>query len=102
MNSKDFKYKILGNSVKFYLPRVEGYNEIIKNITSTYRNLSVIEFDGYFDGKFEPVKYNRIEIHTERIDEQEMIDFANEIREKLNQISIAMELNNRLFIISKK
>jgi hypothetical protein len=39
--------KILENSVKFYLPRLEGYSEIIQTIADEYGNMSLIEFEGY-------------------------------------------------------
>jgi hypothetical protein len=81
----DFKVEVLSDSVKFYLPRVEGYLEVVRDMASKYRGMSLIEFDGYFEGKFEPVKYIRAEIHTSDIDEQNMINFANKVRLKLNQ-----------------
>ena len=65
-----FKVEVLPDSVKFYLPRIEGYLEVVRNMASRYRGMSLIEFDGYFEGKFEPVKYIRAEIHTSNIDEQ--------------------------------
>jgi hypothetical protein len=55
----DFKVEVLSDSVKFYLPRVEGYLEVVREMASKYRGMSLIEFDGYFEGKFEPVKYIR-------------------------------------------
>jgi hypothetical protein len=88
-------------SVKFYLPRVEGYLEIVRNMASKYGAMSLIEFDGYFQGKFEPVKYTRIEIHTNDIDEEVMTEYANKIRLKLNQESLAFEYNNRLILVSQ-
>jgi hypothetical protein len=97
----DFKVEVLSDSVKFYLPRVEGYLEVVRDMASKYRGMSLIEFDGYFEGKFEPVKYIRAEIHTSDIDEQNMINFANKVRLKLKQKSLAIEFNNRLILISK-
>jgi hypothetical protein len=97
----DFKVEVLSDSVKFYLPRVEGYLEVVRDMASKYRGMSLIEFDGYFEGKFEPVKYIRAETHTSDIDEQNMINFANKVRLKLNQKSLAIEFNNRLILISK-
>lgn len=41
--------KILANSVKFYLPRVEGYQEVVRNVASKYSGTSLLEFDGYFE-----------------------------------------------------
>jgi hypothetical protein len=61
---KVFDVKILANSVRFYLPRVEGYQEVVRNIASKYSGMSLLEFNGYFEGKFEPFKYIRAEIHT--------------------------------------
>lgn len=95
-----YKVRILQDSVKFYLPRVEGYLEIVRNMASIYGAMSLIEFDGYFQGKFEPVKYTRVEIHTNDIDEKKMTEYANVIRLKLNQESLAFEYNNRLILVS--
>src|ERR687885_1611130 len=100
-HSLDFKVKVLFDSIKFYLPRVEGYLEVVRDMASKYRGMSLIEFDGYFEGKFEPVKYIRAEIHTSDIDEQNMINFANKVRLMLNQRSLAIEFNNRLILISE-
>ena len=99
---QSYKVRILQDSVKFYLPRVEGYLEIVRNMASKYGAMSLIEFDGYFQGKFEPVKYTRVEIHTNNIDEEIMIEYANTIRLKLNQDSLAFEYNNRLLLVSSK
>src|ERR1044072_9559375 len=101
MHPDDFKVEVLSDSVKFYLPRVEGYLEVVRDMASKYGGMSLIEFDGYFEGKFEPVKYIRAEIHTSDIDEQDMINFANKVRLKLKQKSLAIEFNNRLILISK-
>jgi hypothetical protein len=98
---QSYKVRILQDSVKFYLPRVEGYLEIVRNMASKYGAMSLIEFDGYFQGKFEPVKYTRVEIHTNNIDEEIMTDYANTIRLKLNQDSLAFEYNNRLVLVSQ-
>jgi len=98
---EDFKVEVLSDSIKFYLPRVEGYLEVVRDMASKYRGMSLIEFDGYFEGKFEPVKYIRAEIHTSDIDEQNMINFANDIRLRLRQKSLAIEFNNRLILISE-
>ena len=97
---QSYKVRILQDSVKFYLPRVEGYLEIVRNMASKYGAMSLIEFDGYFQGKFEPVKYTRVEIHTNNIDEEIMTEYANTIRLKLNQDSLAFEYNNRLVLVS--
>lgn len=92
---------VLSDSIKFYLPRVEGYLEIVHKMASQYGALSLIEFDGYFEGKFEPIKYTRAEIHTNDIDEERMIKYANKIRLKLRQKSLALEYNNHLILISE-
>jgi hypothetical protein len=70
-------------------------------MASKYGAMSLIEFDGYFQGKFEPVKYTRVEIHTNNIDEEIMTEYANTIRLKLNQDSLAFEYNNRLVLVSQ-
>jgi hypothetical protein len=58
------KVRIFQNSVKFYLPRLEVYSETIRAIADMYGSMSLVELDGYFEGKFEPVKYVRVEVHT--------------------------------------
>jgi hypothetical protein len=63
--------------------------------------MSLIEFDGYFEGKFEPVKYTKVEIHTNDIDEQCMMETANEIRVVLKQNSLAFEFNNKLILVDE-
>jgi hypothetical protein len=93
--------KILANSVRFYLPRVEGYQEVVRNIASKYSGMSLLEFNGYFEGKFEPFKYIRAEMHTSYINEKNMIKFENKIRLRLKQKSFAMEYNNRLILINE-
>lgn len=102
MANEKFCIKEFSDSVKFYLPRVEGYLEIVRDMASKYRGMSMIEFDGYFEGKFEPVKYTRIEIHTNGIDERQMINTANRIRRSLRQRSLAFEFNNKLILIEQK
>ena len=97
----EFCVKTLNDSVKFYLPRVEGYLEIVRGMASRYGGMSLIEFDGYFEGKFEPVKYTKVEIHTNDIDEQCMIKAANDIRIALKQKSLAFEFNNKLILVSE-
>ena len=97
----EFSVRTLRDSVKFYLPRVEGYLEIVRGMASRYGGMSLIEFDGYFEGKFEPVKYTKVEIHTNDIDEQCMIKAANEIRIALKQKSLAFEFNNKLILVSE-
>jgi len=95
-----FKVRTLNDSVKFYLPRVEGYLEIVRGMASRFGGMSLIEFDGYFEGKFEPVKYTKVEIHTNDIDEQYMTRAANDIRISLKQKSLAFEYNNKLILVS--
>src|SRR3712207_8615309 len=73
-----FNVKTLNDSVKFYLPRVEGYLEIVRGMASRYGGMSLVEFDGYFEGKFEPVKYTKAEIHTNDIDEKCMMNARSE------------------------
>jgi hypothetical protein len=99
--SKNYKVKILKNSVKYYLPRVEGYLEVIRKLVSEYSGMSLIEFDGYFEKKFEPVKYVRAEAHTDEIDEEKIMDFADFIRKMLKQKSLAIEYNNRLILVEE-
>jgi hypothetical protein len=96
-----FNVKTLNDSIKFYLPRVEGYLEIVRGMASKYGGMSLIEFDGYFEGKFEPVKYTKVEIHTNDIDEQCMMNAANDIRIALKQKSLAFEFNNKLILVSE-
>jgi hypothetical protein len=100
-NPDKFSVKTLKDSVKFYLPRVEGYLEIVRGMASKYGGMSLIEFDGYFEGKFEPVKYTKVEVHTNDIDEQCMIKAANDIRIALKQKSLAFEFNNKLILVSE-
>ena len=100
-DSHRFNVKTLKDSVKFYLPRVEGYLEIVRGMASRYGGMSLIEFDGYFEGKFEPVKYTKVEIHTNDIDEQCMMEKANEIRIVLKQKSLAFEFNNKLILVNE-
>jgi len=77
--------KVLPQSIKFYLPRTEGYMDVVKEIVSKYDSISLIEFDGYFEGKFEPVKYTRLEVHTTKVEERHVIEYANKIRNRLRQ-----------------
>jgi hypothetical protein len=93
--------KILHNSIKFYLPRLEGYSETVRTIADEYGNMSLIEFDGYFEGELEPVKYTRVEVHTDEVDEEKTVSFADKIRIKLKQTSLAYEFNNHLVLISQ-
>ncbi len=100
-NAKEYDVSVLNDSVKFYLPRVEGFLEIVRDMALKYGAMSMFEFDGYFEGKFEPIKYARVEIHTNNIDEQGMTDQANGIRIALKQKSLAFEFNNKLILVSE-
>jgi hypothetical protein len=93
--------KILNDAARFYLPRVEGYLEIVRDMASRCGGMSLIEFDGYFEGKFEPVKYTKVEIHTNDIDEHHMMKTANEIRIALKQKSFAFEFNNKFILVNE-
>jgi hypothetical protein len=95
------KVKKFQNSVKFYLPRLEGYLETVRAIADMHGSMSLVELDGYFEGKFEPVKYTRVEVHTNEPVEDKITDFANKIRIKLNQTSLAYEFNNQLVLVSE-
>jgi hypothetical protein len=101
VRSDNFKTSVLNDSVKFYLPRVEGYLEIVREMASQFGGMSLIEFDGYFEGRFEPVKYTRLEIHTNSVNEKQMMETANKIRIRLKQKSLAFEFNNKLILISQ-
>lgn len=100
MSSTEYEIKTFPNSVRFYLPRREGYMEVLKEIAAEYGSMSLFEFDGYFEGKFEPVKYMRVEVHTTDVDEQKIVEYANEVRSKLQQRSLAFEYNNKLILVS--
>jgi len=73
--------------------------DVVKEIVSRFGSMSLIEFDGYFEGKFEPLKYTRLEVHTEILEEQNVIEYANKIRIRLKQNSLALELNNKLILV---
>jgi hypothetical protein len=100
-NRRNYKVKILKNSIKYYLPRVEGYLEVIKKLASDHSGMSLIEFDGYFEKRFEPVKYVRAEVHSDEIDEEKIIEFANIVRKMLKQKSLAIEYNNQLMLVEE-
>lgn len=95
----NYKVKVLSDSIKFYLPRTEGYLEIIRHIAQQYGAMSLIEFDGYFEGKFEPNKYMLVGVHVNDIKEDNLMEFANKIRVMLKQKSLAFEFNNRLILV---
>ena len=48
-NLKGFKVQKLRNSIKFYLPRIEGYLEVVKKLSGEFEGMTLIEFDGYFE-----------------------------------------------------
>jgi hypothetical protein len=102
MDEAAYSVRIFRDSVKFYLPRVEGYLEVVREMASQFGGMSLIEFDGYFKGRFEPVKYMRIEIHTNDIDESQMTETANRLRVSLKQESLAFEFNNKLILVEEK
>ena len=101
MTKESYVTKVLPDSIKFYIPRTEGFMDVVKEIVLRYGSMSLIEFDGYFEGKFEPVKYTRLEVHTANVNEQQIIEYANDIRTKLKQSSLAIEYNNKLFLVTK-
>lgn len=101
MVTNTYEVKALPNSIKFYLPRVKGYLDVVREIASRYGSMSLIEFDGYFEGKFEPIKYTRVEVRTTRINEKNIIEYANAIRVKLEQKSLALEFNNKLILVNE-
>ncbi|MDP9211348.1 MAG: hypothetical protein M3N27_05050 [Thermoproteota archaeon] len=102
MSEDSYVAKVLPDSIKFYIPRTEGFMDVVKKIVSKYGSMSLIEFDGYFEGKFEPVKYTRLEVHTASVNEAEITEYANKIRMMLKQNSLAFEFNNKLLLVSKK
>lgn len=75
--------------------------DVVKEIVSRYGSMSLIEFDGYFEGKFEPVKYTRLEVHTANVNEQQIIEYGNKILVILKQSSLAFEFNNKLLLVTK-
>ena len=75
--------------------------DVVKKIVSGYGSMSLIEFDGYFEGKFEPVKYTRLEVHTANVNEQQIIEYANKILIILKQSSLAFEFNKKLLLVTK-
>lgn len=102
VSRRNYKVKILKNSIKYYLPRVEGYLEVIRKLASEHSAMSLIEFDGYFEKKFEPVKYVRAEVHTDGNDEEKIMISANNIRNMLKQKSLAIEYNNQLILVEEE
>ena len=89
----------LRNSIKFYLPRIEGYLEVVKKLSGEFEGMTLIEFDGYFEKKIEPTKYVRVEVHKNKLNEKNLINLANELRMILKQKSIAIEINNEMILV---
>lgn len=98
-SSKGFRVQKLRNSIKFYLPRIEGYLEVVKKLSSEFEGMTLIEFDGYFEKKIEPTKYVRVEVHKNKLNEKSLIKLANELRMILKQKSIAIEINNEMILV---
>jgi hypothetical protein len=98
-NLKGFRVQKLRNSIKFYLPRIEGYLEVVKKLSGEFEGMTLIEFDGYFEKKIEPTKYVRVEVHKNRLNEKSLIKLANELRLILKQKSIAIEINNEMILV---
>jgi len=98
-NSKGFKVQKLKNSIKFYLPRKEGYLEVVKKLSNEFEGMTLIEFDGYFENKIEPTKYVRVEVHKNKLTEKDLIKQANDLRKNLKQKSIAIEINNEMILV---
>ncbi len=97
--SKGFKVQKLKNSIKFYLPRKEGYLEVVKKLSNEFEGMTLIEFDGYFENKIEPAKYVRVEVHKNKLNEKSLIKQANDLRKILKQKSIAIEINNEMILV---
>ena len=98
-NLKGFRVQKLRNSIKFYLPRIEGYLEVVKKLSGEFEGMTLIEFDGYFENKIEPTKYVRVEVHKNKLNEKSLIKLANELRMILKQKSIAIEINNEMILV---
>ena len=98
-NSKGFRVQKLKNSIKFYLPRKEGYLEVVKKLSNEFEGMTLIEFDGYFENKIEPAKYVRVEVHKNKLNEKILIKQANDLRKILKQKSIAIEINNEMILV---
>lgn len=97
--SGTFKIRRLKNSLRYYLPRVEGYLEVIKRLADNFEGMSLIEFDGYFENKIEPAKYVMAEVHLDSLDEGRILSQANLIRNQLKQKSLAIQINNELILV---
>ena len=82
-DSKGFRIQKLRNSIKFYLPRKEGYLEVVKKLSSEFEGMTLIEFDGYFEKKIEPTKYVRVEVHKNKLNEKGLIKQANDSQKNI-------------------
>jgi hypothetical protein len=98
-NAKGFRVQKLRNSIKFYLPRKEGYLEVVKKLSNEFEGMTLIEFDGYFENKIEPTKYVRVEVHKNKLNEKGLIKQANDLRKILKQKSISIEINNEMILV---
>ncbi|MDN5845775.1 MAG: hypothetical protein L0H53_05815 [Candidatus Nitrosocosmicus sp.] len=98
-NSKGYRVQKLRNSIKFYLPRKEGYLEVVRKLSSEFEGMTLIEFDGYFENKIEPTKYVRVEVHKNKLNENGLIKQAYDLRKILKQKSIAIEINNEMILV---
>jgi len=57
-----------------------------------YGSMSLIEFEGYFEGKFESIKYTRIVLHTTRMNEKEICECNSyQIKAKITGIGIEQQ-----------
>jgi hypothetical protein len=99
MVTNTYEVKAFPNSIKFYSK--SGGILSVREIASRYGSMSLIEFDGYFEGKFEPIKYTRVEVHRTRMNEKNIIEYANAVRVKLEQKSLALEFNNKLILVNE-
>src|SRR6266498_3908247 len=55
MTEESYVTKVLPHWIKFYIPRTEGFMDVVKEIVSQYGSMSLIEFAGYFEGRFDPI-----------------------------------------------
>jgi hypothetical protein len=99
----DFKkLSIDGSSEKeLALGMNSGYLEIVREMASKYKGLSLIEFDGYFEGKMQPARYTLVEIHTNDFDKSRMTETANQIRVRLKQKGHTIEFTNNLIQVEE-
>ena len=59
-NYRGYRVNAVENSVKFYLPRLHGYLEIVPEMASEYGAMSLsYRIRRIFRGNFERVKYTR-------------------------------------------